>query len=143
MPKFRVNDARWTASRRKREQVSRLTLHEREVKFQKGDFDDEEEEAGQEKEAASGYHYLLGMPLWNLTHEKVEEMKKHALEKKNEFDELMQTSPEQLWWSDLDDVIAALDEVAGVGCKAWKDWWADIKSRGLSMERLRIVGSES
>jgi DNA topoisomerase-2 len=92
-------------------QVSRLTLHEREVKFQKGDFDDEEEEAGQEKEAASGYHYLLGMPLWNLTHEKVEEMKKHALEKKNEFDELMQTSPEQLWWSDLDDVIAALDEV--------------------------------
>merc|ERR1719440_2685253 len=38
-------------------------------------------------------------------------MKRVAQEKAGEFDELMQTSPEQLWWSDLEDVVVALDEL--------------------------------
>merc|ERR1719183_1412639 len=97
-------------------QIERVTLEKRTVRFEAGDYDDEEEdEEAQDKEQGSGYNYLLGMPLWNLTHEKVEEMKRLAAEKKSEFEALLATAPEQIWWSDVDaERAAAAAKAAGL-----------------------------
>merc|ERR550514_843335 len=67
--------------------------------------DDEEEDAkvGPQK----GFEYLLGMNLWSLTHEKVEELRKALAEKTAELDRLLKKTEPMLWEEDLN----ALDEV--------------------------------
>jgi DNA topoisomerase II len=54
-----------------------------------------EEEAKEESESSDDskeYNYLLSMPLWNLSYEKVEEIKKQARDKKNELLALEKTT---------------------------------------------------
>lgn len=50
------------------------------------------------------YDYLLSMPLWNLTHEKVEELKKHKENKETEYDELENKPVEQIWTEELEEL---------------------------------------
>ena len=52
--------------------------------------------------AARGYDYLLSMPLWSLTLEKVESLKAELLTKEAELQKLLATSTKQLWTADLD-----------------------------------------
>merc|ERR550537_1950772 len=95
-------------------QIQKLTLKNPELKFTDDDDDDDDDENDddeQPKDTKSGFNYLLGMPLWNLTFEKVEEMKRLAKEKAEAFDAMMKISPEQLWWADLEDLKVALDEL--------------------------------
>eukprot|EP00746_Dinoflagellata_sp_MGD_P082151 gnl/MRDRNA2_/MRDRNA2_32622_c0_seq1.p1 gnl/MRDRNA2_/MRDRNA2_32622_c0~~gnl/MRDRNA2_/MRDRNA2_32622_c0_seq1.p1 ORF type:complete len:780 (-),score=187.44 gnl/MRDRNA2_/MRDRNA2_32622_c0_seq1:59-2353(-) len=66
------------------------------------------EPAAQEKK--SGYDYLLSMPLWSLTLERVEELKKLLQKKTAELDELTRTTIQQLWTKDLDALEGGLDE---------------------------------
>eukprot|EP01028_Stygiella_incarcerata_P004101 TRINITY_DN185_c0_g1_i1.p1 TRINITY_DN185_c0_g1~~TRINITY_DN185_c0_g1_i1.p1 ORF type:complete len:1625 (-),score=533.53 TRINITY_DN185_c0_g1_i1:176-5050(-) len=48
-----------------------------------------------------GYDYLLSMPLWSLTLEKVEELRKQRAEKEEELSSVLKKSLEALWEEDL------------------------------------------
>ena len=54
---------------------------------------------------SNSYDYLLAMPLWNLTFEKVEELKKQRNLKQIEFDNLKAKSVEDIWLSELDNLL--------------------------------------
>lgn len=51
------------------------------------------------------------MPLWNITYEKVEEVKKSTLDKKNELLMLEKTSIKEMWNADLLAFLEVLDKV--------------------------------
>lgn len=53
-------------------------------------------------EQNNGYNYLLGMPLWNLTKEKVDKLLSEGEEKRREFNILSAKTPKDLWIEDLD-----------------------------------------
>lgn len=57
----------------------------------------------------NNYNYLLGMPLYNLTTEKIDELKKQQDEKQSEYNILEKLTPEQLWTCDLDDFEKTYD----------------------------------
>ncbi|CBZ55157.1 hypothetical protein NCLIV_055820 [Neospora caninum Liverpool] len=73
-------------------------------------------EGGEEEEeivagcTAKHYDYLLGMPMWSLTLEKVEDLRGEMREKELELEELKRTSVQTLWKRDLDALVAALDK---------------------------------
>ncbi|CAF9905090.1 MAG: DNA topoisomerase 2 [Heterodermia speciosa] len=54
---------------------------------------------------ASAYDYLLGMPIWSLTQERVEKLLKQIGDKELEIDALIKLSKEDIWKRDLDDFI--------------------------------------
>lgn len=67
---------------------------------------DEEDEAGEDESLhASSYDYLLGMPLWSLTQERVDKVRRQIGDKEQEIDALLEKSKEDLWRADLDDFI--------------------------------------
>jgi DNA topoisomerase-2 len=47
------------------------------------------------------YDYLLSMPLYNLTNEKIEELKKQHDDKQTEYDTLFNLEPKVIWLSEL------------------------------------------
>lgn len=67
-------------------------------------FENEEE---QEKDSSEGneFNYLLNMPIWTLSHEKVESLKNELKTKKNELDEMMSKTKEEMWITDLNIFI--------------------------------------
>ena len=80
--------------------------------------DSEEEapvEGGDVEEESSGkgpdYGYLLGMPMWNLTLEKKEEILKKRDEKHQELKKVQGTTKEEMWEKDLSEFSTNLDEV--------------------------------
>ncbi|KAL8856049.1 MAG: hypothetical protein Q9178_007305 [Gyalolechia marmorata] len=66
--------------------------------------DNEDENEAVDTEASS-YDYLLGMPLWSLTMERVQKLKKQIGDRELEIDDLLKKSKEDLWKADLDDFI--------------------------------------
>lgn len=70
--------------------------------------------AGAVRENKSGYDYLLGMPLWSLTLERVEELKRQLKNKTDELTALQNKAPEELWERDLAAVLAELDAIDAV-----------------------------
>jgi len=50
----------------------------------------------------TSYNYLLSMPIYNLTTEKIEELKKQEEDKKNQYEELDKMTIEKIWLSELD-----------------------------------------
>lgn len=56
------------------------------------------------------YDYLLTLPLWSLSQEKVAALKKQQNRKKEEYDELERTHIYQLWNRDLDNLLEALEK---------------------------------
>ncbi len=48
------------------------------------------------------YDYLLSMPIYNLTHEKIEELKKQQEDKESEYEDLDSKSPQDIWAEELD-----------------------------------------
>jgi len=69
------------------------------------------EDATQEDAEKSDYDYLLGMNLWSLTFEKVEEIKKQHETKVDELNTLKKTTIETMWDRDLQALSKALDEI--------------------------------
>ncbi|KMU81332.1 hypothetical protein CISG_08743 [Coccidioides immitis RMSCC 3703] len=67
----------------------------------------EEEEESEEDEQLSSdvFDYLLGMPLWSLTQERVEKLLRQIGDKELEIDALIKLSKEDLWKRDLDEFI--------------------------------------
>ncbi|KAL9038724.1 MAG: hypothetical protein Q9180_002959 [Flavoplaca navasiana] len=66
---------------------------------------DNEDENEDVDTGASSYDYLLGMPLWSLTRERVEKLKKQIGDRELEIDDLVKKSREDLWMADLDEFI--------------------------------------
>lgn len=58
--------------------------------------------------ASTEYDYLLSMPLWNLSEEKVKELEKQLAAKRHEYDVLFNMHIFQIWRKDLDLFLEAL-----------------------------------
>jgi DNA topoisomerase-2 len=74
------------------------------------DEDVVEEEASEDADEEIGsadYDYLLGMPIWSLTQERVERIQKQIGDKELEIDVIIKLSPKDLWNQDLDDFVEA------------------------------------
>jgi DNA topoisomerase-2 len=68
----------------------------------------EEGEEGDNRETevlSSSYDYLLGMPMWSLTQERVERLRRQIGDREMEVDALIKLSKEDIWNKDLDDFI--------------------------------------
>jgi len=63
------------------------------------------------KRTGGGWDYLLGMPLWSLTKERVQDLQKQVEVKQQELDDLEFTAPEELWEKDLDAILDELDAI--------------------------------
>ncbi|CAK4647363.1 unnamed protein product [Aphanomyces euteiches] len=72
--------------------------------------DNEPQEADDDANDVSSkdYDYLLSMPLWSLTAERVESLRNDLEAKNNERDSIFATSLEQMWLKDLDDLVVGL-----------------------------------
>merc|ERR1719171_1501732 len=82
----------------------------------KGVTEEEEEleEKGQDGEqgkSKTGYEYLLGMNLWSLTQEKVDELKKTCADKEAELQALQKKKEAEIWAEDLTSVEVALGQM--------------------------------
>jgi len=60
---------------------------------------------------AKEYDYLLSMPLWSLTYERVEELLAKKRDKELEIEILDKTKVKEMWSKDLEELIKTLDEV--------------------------------
>ncbi|KAL7804633.1 type II DNA topoisomerase [Trichoderma aethiopicum] len=65
----------------------------------KTEEEDEDDEEGEE--SGRDYDYLLSMPIWSLTAERLEKLKDAIRRKKAEYDELEAKSEKDLWCEDL------------------------------------------
>ena len=63
---------------------------------------------GDDDDAVRGYNYLLSMPLWSLTQERVDKLRKERDGKADELDALRALSPAALWLRDLDQLESVL-----------------------------------
>ncbi|KAM0149457.1 hypothetical protein ACHAQE_009050 [Botrytis cinerea] len=74
-----------------------------------GEADDvvenEEEVTADEDAGARDYDYLLGLPIWSLTQERVDKLNKQMYDKKDEIDTLDRLSEKDLWCEDLDAFV--------------------------------------
>jgi len=61
-----------------------------------------EEEDNKNGESMADFDYLLGMPIWSLTKEKIAKLKEQAGDKEQELLKLLEKSPKDLWNTDLD-----------------------------------------
>ena len=71
----------------------------------------EGEQAEEEESKGPDYGYLLGMPMWNLTLEKKEEILKKRDDKQQELKRVQGTTKEKMWETDLEEFSTNLDEV--------------------------------
>lgn len=51
------------------------------------------------------YQYLLGMPIYSLTFEKVQELKKQMKNKKIEHEKLLKLTPQNIWKKELEELL--------------------------------------
>ncbi len=72
---------------------------------------------GNNKDDKESYNYLLSMPIYNLTSEKIEELKKQEKDKEAEYDSIKSKSVEKLW---LEELNILEDE--------YKKWYDDKKN---------------
>ena len=66
---------------------------------------EEESEDNETENLSSAFDYLLGMPMWSLTQERVEKLRRQIGDKEIEIDVLIKLSKEDIWNRDLDDFI--------------------------------------
>eukprot|EP00927_Polykrikos_kofoidii_P034300 TRINITY_DN29120_c0_g1_i1.p1 TRINITY_DN29120_c0_g1~~TRINITY_DN29120_c0_g1_i1.p1 ORF type:complete len:1271 (-),score=344.83 TRINITY_DN29120_c0_g1_i1:123-3935(-) len=76
-----------------------------------GGVEEKAEGAPKKKAKSGGWEYLLGMPLWSLTMERVLDLENQFRLKEEETDRIEDTAPEDFWDSDLNAILDALDEL--------------------------------
>eukprot|EP01022_Parablepharisma_sp_SALTPOND_P022414 TRINITY_DN454_c0_g1_i1.p1 TRINITY_DN454_c0_g1~~TRINITY_DN454_c0_g1_i1.p1 ORF type:complete len:1487 (+),score=235.64 TRINITY_DN454_c0_g1_i1:2224-6684(+) len=86
---------------------------------------------------AKEYDYLLKMPLWSLTYEKVEELLAEKNKKKEMLDSLAKKTEAELWEEDLDNFLKVLDEVEKEEQKEQLNEKGAAPVSGLSKTRAR------
>jgi DNA topoisomerase II len=67
--------------------------------------DEHSDEEAEAEAGASDYDYLLGMPIWSLTEERVAKLLKQIGDKELQIDQLIKVQPKQMWTDDLDVFI--------------------------------------
>ncbi|KAK6537718.1 DNA topoisomerase 2 [Orbilia ellipsospora] len=91
--------------------IAELRSHKFDIISNKKEADDagetepiveENEDTPGEDGVSDGYNYLLGMPIWSLTKEKVEKLLAECKAKEEEIDILAKRSPKDLWREDID-----------------------------------------
>ncbi|CAE7162205.1 TOP2A [Symbiodinium pilosum] len=75
---------------------------------------------GEEVDASEGsqgkaWEYLLGMPIWSLTAERVANLLAQLKEKQAELHKLECTAPEELWETDLNEILTELNALEARG----------------------------
>merc|ERR1712216_1003475 len=89
---------------------SKKNLHQ-----QEDEDDDEEDSQTSAKPKSAGpkvsFDYLLGMPLWSLSLEKVQELQNELEEKKAMVAIIRGTETSEMWLADIDDFLGKLEEV--------------------------------
>eukprot|EP00931_Biecheleriopsis_adriatica_P065490 TRINITY_DN40011_c0_g1_i1.p1 TRINITY_DN40011_c0_g1~~TRINITY_DN40011_c0_g1_i1.p1 ORF type:complete len:1312 (+),score=354.61 TRINITY_DN40011_c0_g1_i1:417-3938(+) len=70
--------------------------------------DVDEPDAASSEGGKGGWEYLLGMPLWSLTAERVADLLAQLKAKQAELEQLECTAPEELWEADLNAILAEL-----------------------------------
>lgn len=78
--------------------------------LKKSNDNDDENENENDDTADHGYDYLLTMPIWSLSKEKVDQLIKQRDTKQNELIELSKKSINDLWREDLMNFVLKLDE---------------------------------
>ncbi|KAJ2093517.1 DNA topoisomerase 2 [Coemansia sp. RSA 986] len=63
-----------------------------------------EAEAEEQEQEGSDFDYLLSMPIWNLTMEKVEKLTKEKKDIEMRLEELLARTPVEIWEDDLEEV---------------------------------------
>merc|ERR1711899_532535 len=74
-------------------------------------LDSESDSDAEENAKDADYDYLLGMAMWSLTQEKIDDLLKKKGDKHAELRRLQQKEPADLWNDDLDEFLVKLDEV--------------------------------
>lgn len=67
--------------------------------------DNDEESEEDVETGANAYDYLLGMPIWSLTQERIDRLNKQIGDKEGEIDILIKLTKEDIWKRDLEDFI--------------------------------------
>lgn len=78
---------------------------------QEADQQDGQEEGAKKEKRSGGWEYLLGMPLWSLTMERVLDLERQLKEKQAEIKALEELAPEEIWDKDLNALLKALDDL--------------------------------
>nr|AAS90120.1 DNA topoisomerase type 2 [Tetrahymena thermophila] len=78
---------------------------------QNQDSNEENFETNPNEINAKEYNYLLSLPMWSLTYEKVEEIKQEQKNKQDELDKLVATEVIDIWKEDLKNFIECLDQI--------------------------------
>merc|ERR1712156_446801 len=73
--------------------------------------EDSEDRDAEENAKDADYDYLLGMAMWSLTQERIDDLLKKKGDKHAELRRLQQKEPADLWNDDLDEFLVKLDEV--------------------------------
>lgn len=117
-------------------------------------IEDEDEVDNHETEVlSSSYDYLLGMPMWSLTQERVEKLRRQIGDKEIEIDALIKLSKEDIWKRDLDEFIAEwrfqlededrrLRKVANMGRRASSKLATGGGRAGASRKRKAVNGDD-
>ncbi|KAL0063257.1 DNA topoisomerase 2 [Marasmius tenuissimus] len=116
-----IVDKKLTVSgRKKADIVTDLRTHKfrpfprKKVKATADVVEEEEQDAVDEDDDDEGpntdFDYLLSMPIWNLTREKIEKLRQQGAEKEAELIAVLNRSPKDMWSSDLDTFLDALDK---------------------------------
>ncbi|KAF7986171.1 hypothetical protein HWV62_38564 [Athelia sp. TMB] len=96
----------------------------------------EEEEEGSD----SDYHYLLNMPIYSLTKEKIDKLRQQASEKEAELLALLARTPTEVWNEDLDSFLAKWEEAH----TEWKEKSTkDSKGRKVKRKQAKLVTRKS
>jgi DNA topoisomerase-2 len=69
------------------------------------DVENDDSEDADDVVGANDYDYLLGMPIWSLTMERIDRIKKQIGDKEAEINELIKLTPKDIWNKDLDDFL--------------------------------------
>ncbi|KAF7456067.1 putative DNA topoisomerase 2 [Cryptosporidium felis] len=56
------------------------------------------------------FDYLLSMPLWSLTKEKMELLESELLKKTQDYDKLLKTTVEEMWNAELDELLEVIQK---------------------------------
>ncbi|KAI0203791.1 DNA topoisomerase [Astrocystis sublimbata] len=76
-----------------------------EAKTKSEDDEDDGTEETNADDDSRGYDYLLSMPIWSFTQERLDRLKEQIEKKKDEHDQLEALSEKDLWCKDLDDFV--------------------------------------
>ncbi|KAJ5884702.1 DNA topoisomerase II eukaryotic-type [Penicillium taxi] len=101
---------------------------------------------------SSSYDYLLGMPMWSLTQERVEKLRRQIGDRETEVDTLIKLSKEDIWKQDLDDFInewrfqlaeedRRLKKVANMGRRASSKLMTGIGKAPASRKRKAAIAA--